>query len=284
MFSLSRRSLLLVLMAGFLMGYVPPAPTVIAQAESPITVEAGEYNLLGAYFALLPGEYVGQHSHRGPDLVIVLDGEVIEQEPGGDRTIKAGEGWINQAGEMHAVTSSGATSAHIWASALLPVGDTSIMPSVQIPLNVKAGEYRLIGRGLDFAPGSGLPEQSHGGDALFYVLDGEITLLENGTSKQVKAFHSWTEVPGATYSVTNTGAKNARVAMSILLPQGAEETTFMSTPTPEATQEVVNSNVSTPTLVATQNVSNSSFLPALIVVGLLLIVLAAGYYFRRAKS
>jgi len=68
------------------------------------------------------------------------------------------------------------------------------------------------------------------------------------------------------------------------LPQGAEETTFMSTPTPEATQEVVNSNVSTPTLVATQNVSNSSFLPALIVVGLLLIVLAAGYYFRRAKS
>ena len=284
MIYISRMSLLVGLTAGLLTGYAPPAPTVIAQGQAPITVQAGEYILVGLSPILAPGEYVGQHSHRGPDLVIVFEGEVINHKNGGDQTIKMGEHWIDQTGEVHSVTNGGDTKARLWATLLLPKDDKSLSPSAQLPLNVKAGEYNLVGRVLDFAPDSGLPEHSHGGGALFYVMDGEITLQENGAAKQVKTFRSWTEIPGAVYSVTNTSGKNARVAMSILLPQGAEETIFVSTPTPEATQEVVNSNVSTPTLAATQNVSNSSFLPGLIVVGLLFIVLAAGFYFRRGKG
>jgi quercetin dioxygenase-like cupin family protein len=275
-----RMSFVIVLMAGLLAGYAPPAPTVIGQAQGPITVEAGDHILVGLSAILAPGEYIGQHSHRGPDLVTVFEGEVIEHEPAGDRTVKAGESWINQAGEQHSVTNSGDTKARLWASLLLPKGDTSLTPSAQLPLNAKAGEYNLTSLVLDFAPGSGLPEQYHGGDALFYVIDGEITLLENGTTKQVKAFKSWTEVAGAVYSVTNASGNNARVAMSMLLPKGAEETTFVSTPTLSATQNVPNA--SSPTLPATQDVpdSNSQVLPALIGVGLLLI-LVAGFYLRR---
>jgi len=284
MIYLSRMSLLVGLMAGFLIGYTPPAPTVIAHSQFPITVEAGDYTLLGAFFPLLPSEYISYHSHGGPDLVTVLEGEVTEHEPGGDRTVKAGESWINQAGERHAVT-NGDTKSHLWASALLPKGDASITPNVQLPLNVKAGEYYLISFVLDFAPGAGLPEQYHGGNALFYVIDGELTLLEKNATRQLKTYESWTEAPGAVYSVTNASEKNTRVAASMLLPMAEEETTLVSTPTPLATQEVANSNVSTPALSPTQNVSNSQILPALIVIGLLLIVLAAGFYFRRrAKS
>ena len=282
MIYLPRMSLLILLMAGLLAGYAPSTPTVIAEAQAPITVEAGDYILVGLSPILSPGEHIGQHSHHGPDLIIVFEGEVIEQEPGGDRPVKAGESWINQAGEQHAVTNEGDTSAHLWASLLLPKGDTSLTPSAQLPLNVKAGEYSLIGRVLDFAPGSELPEQYHGGDALFYVLEGEITLLENGATKQVKAFKGWTEVAGGVYSVINASGNNARVAMSMLLPKGAEETTLVSTPTPPATQEL--SKASTPTLPATQNGSNAQILPALIVFGLLLIVVAAGFYFRRGKG
>jgi quercetin dioxygenase-like cupin family protein len=278
-----RMSLLIVLMAGLLTGYDPPAPTVIAHSQFPITVEAGNYMLLGAYFPLSPGEYISYHSHGGPDLVTVLDGEVIEHEPGGDRTVKAGESWINQAGERHAVT-NGDAKTHLWASALLPKGDTGITANVQIPLNVKAGEYSLISLVLDFAPGAGLPEQYHGGNALFYMMDGEITLVEKGATRQLKTFDSWTEAPDAVYSVTNASGKITRVAAGMLLPKDAEETTVMSSPTPPATQEVANSNVSTPTLPATQNASNPQILPTLIVVGLLLIVLAAGFYLRRGKG
>src|SRR4030095_16388123 len=97
-------SLFIVLMAGLLAGSDPPAPTVIVQAQGPITVEAGDYILVGLSAILAPGEYIGQHSHRGPDLVAVFEGEVIEHEPAGDRTVKAGESWINQAGEQNSVT------------------------------------------------------------------------------------------------------------------------------------------------------------------------------------
>jgi quercetin dioxygenase-like cupin family protein len=278
-----RMSLLIVLLAGLLAGYAPPAPTVVAQAQFPITVEAGEYTLVGVFVSLSPSEYVPYHSHGGPDLITVLEGEVIEHEPGNDRTVKAGESWINQAGERHAVT-NGDAKARLWASSLLPKGDTSLVPSAQLPLNVKAGEYNLNSVVFDFAPGAGLPEQYHGGNALFYVVDGEITLLEQGVTRQLKTYETWTEVTGAVYSVTNASGKNTRVAAGMLLPKGAEETTLVSTPTPPATQEVANSNANTPTSSATQNVSNSSFLSVLIVVGLLLIVLAGGFYFRRAKS
>jgi len=275
-------SLFIVLMAGLLTEYAPPAPTVVAHSQFPITVEAGNYTLLGAYFPLSPGEYISYHSHGGPDLVTVLEGEVIEHEPGGDRTVKAGESWVNQAGERHAVT-NGDAKTHLWASALLPKGDTGITANVQIPLNVKAGEYSLTSLVLDFAPGAGLPEQYHGGNALFYIVDGEITLVEKGATRQLKTFDSWTEAPDAVYSVTNASGKNTRVAVGMLLPKDAEETTVVSSPTPPATQEVANSNVSTPTLPVSQDVpsSNSRILPVLISVGLLLIVLAAGFYFRR---
>jgi quercetin dioxygenase-like cupin family protein len=276
-----RMSFVIVLMAALLAGNVPPPPAVIAQAQVPITVEAGDYILVGLSPILAPGERIGQHSHRGPDLIVVFEGEVIEQEPGGDRTVKAGESWINQAGEVHAVTNGGDTKARLWATLLLPVGDTSVMPAAQMPLNVKAGEYSLIGRVLDFASGSGLPEQYHGGNALFYVMEGEITLLENGATKQVKAFKSWTEGPGAVYSVTNSSENNTRIAVSMLLPKGAEETTFVSTPTPLPTQVVTN--VSTPTSSTTQDVPNSTLLSVLIGVGVL-IILAVGFYLRRGKG
>ena len=281
-----RMSLLIVLMAGLLTGFTPPAPTVAAHAQFPVTVEAGDYTLVGAFVSLSPGEYVPYHSHGGPDLVTVLEGEVIEHEPGSDQTVKAGESWINQRGERHAVTNSGDIKAHLWAIALLPQGDTSIEPNAQIPLNVKAGEYNLISFVLDFAPGTELPEQYHGGNTLFYVMDGEITLLEQGATRQLKTYENWTEVPGAVYSVTNASGNNTRVAAGMLLPKEAEETTFVSTPTPAVTQEVANSNVSSPTLPATQDVpnSNSQILPVLIVVGLLLIVLAVGFYLRRGKG
>src|SRR5215216_3972981 len=120
------RSLLIVLTAGLLAGYAPPAPTVVAQAHSPITVEAGDYTLIGLSVSLSPGEYVPYHSHGGPDLVTVFEGEVINHKQGKDQTTKVGESWLDQPGERHAVTNASDTKARLWASALLPKGDKSL--------------------------------------------------------------------------------------------------------------------------------------------------------------
>ena len=88
-------------------------------------------------------------------------------------------------------------------------------------ITVEGKEYDLLTLIIDFPNGAGFPEHYHGGNVVATVLSGEITLKEKGTERVVKTGESWTEAPGAVHSVVNKGAP-ARVAVSILLPKGAE--------------------------------------------------------------
>ncbi len=89
------------------------------------------------------------------------------------------------------------------------------------PITVEGKEYDLLSLIIDFPNGAGFPEHYHGGNVVATVLSGEITLKEKGTERVVKKGESWTEAPGAVHSVVNKGAP-ARVAVSMLLPKGAE--------------------------------------------------------------
>ncbi len=95
------------------------------------------------------------------------------------------------------------------------------------PINVRGGDFDLLTVILDFPPGAGLPAHVHGGQVLATVLSGELTLKEQGTEKIMKTGESWTENPGDQHSVVNTGKSTTRVAVSILLPKGAEATTMV---------------------------------------------------------
>ena len=88
-------------------------------------------------------------------------------------------------------------------------------------ITVEGKEYDLLTLIIDFPNGAGFPEHYHGGNVVATVLSGEITLKEKGTERVVKTGENWTEAPGAVHSVVNKGAP-ARVAVSILLPKGAE--------------------------------------------------------------
>jgi quercetin dioxygenase-like cupin family protein len=80
---------------------------------------------------------------------------------------------------------------------------------------------------LEFAPGAGVPLHHHGGPVVVTVLMGEITLRESGTERTVKAGESWTEQPGAPHAAFNKSSGVLRVAVSVLLPKGAEVTTLL---------------------------------------------------------
>lgn len=67
----------------------------------------------------------------------------------------------------------------------------------------------------------------HGGHVQVTVLSGEMTLTEKGAMRVVKSGESWTENPGDQHSVVNAGAVPARVAISMLLPKGAEANTIV---------------------------------------------------------
>lgn len=92
---------------------------------------------------------------------------------------------------------------------------------------VAAGDYTLLQIVQDFPPKSGVPDHQHGGHVVATVLSGQITLREKGAERVVKTGESWTEAPGAIHSVVNAGSETVRVAVSILLPKGAEATTLV---------------------------------------------------------
>ena len=111
--------------------------------------------------------------------------------------------------------------------------DQNTMPApaavyqAKFPIALQAGEYDLVGVVLDFPPGAGFPNHFHGGHALATVLSGEITLREKGTERTIITGGSWTESPGNVHEAVNAGSASARVAVSMLLPKGAEATTII---------------------------------------------------------
>jgi quercetin dioxygenase-like cupin family protein len=97
----------------------------------------------------------------------------------------------------------------------------------KFPITLPSGEYELVSTILEFAPGAGVARHMHGGQVLVVVLGGEMTLREKGTERIKKQGESWTENPGDEHSVINAGDVTARVAVSMLLPKGAEATTLI---------------------------------------------------------
>ena len=103
----------------------------------------------------------------------------------------------------------------------------TVVYQAKYPITVRGAEYDLVTTILDFPSGAGVPEHFHGGPVLVTVMSGEITLKQQGTVVTKKAGESWTEKPGDEHSVINAGTATVRVAVSMLLPKGAEETTVV---------------------------------------------------------
>jgi quercetin dioxygenase-like cupin family protein len=103
----------------------------------------------------------------------------------------------------------------------------SVVYKAAFPIAIQAGGYDLLSIIFDFPPGAGVPNHFHGGHALVTVLSGEITLREKGAERIIKAGGNWTENPGDIHSAVNAGGTTARVAVSMLVPKGAEPTTII---------------------------------------------------------
>jgi quercetin dioxygenase-like cupin family protein len=97
----------------------------------------------------------------------------------------------------------------------------------KFPLKVQGADYDLLTTIMDFPPGAGVARHFHGGHVQVTVLSGEMTLKEKGAERVVKSGESWTENPGDQHSVVNAGTVIARVAVSMLLPKGAEANTIV---------------------------------------------------------
>jgi quercetin dioxygenase-like cupin family protein len=106
------------------------------------------------------------------------------------------------------------------------LGPTTVSQAM-FPIKVQGADYDLITQILDFPSGSGVATHFHGGPVLVTVLSGEMTLQEKNTERVLKIGQSWTENPGDQHAVVNAGSVTTRVAVSMLLPKGAKDTTLV---------------------------------------------------------
>jgi quercetin dioxygenase-like cupin family protein len=112
-------------------------------------------------------------------------------------------------------------------------GGQSMAPSPVVvnmskfPITVAGGDYDLLTIIQDFPAGAGVATHKHGGYVLVTVQSGEMTLREKGVERVVKTGESWTERPGDVHAVVNAGTVTSRVAISVLIPKGAEVTTMV---------------------------------------------------------
>ena len=225
-------------------------PAVSFQGTFPITVEAGDYDLLYLVLDFAPGAGIPLHYHGGPALVVGMEGELTLHPHGGnERKLLPGDVVNEAALVQHTMTNLSAANNRILAVILLPKGaevttviDTAATlpgPTVayqgSYPLPVSAGEYDLVNLVLDFAPGAQIPLHYHGGPALVVGKDGELTLRpEGGMEHAVTSGMVVNEKAGARHVMINTGTVSASIFAGVLLPKGAELTTLVTAPPAES--------------------------------------------------
>ena len=67
-----------------------------------------------------PGAWTPLHSHGGLTLVRVLEGEMTRRAHGTEDLFRAGEGWVEAPGDVHAAGNAGGTPARVLVTFLLP--------------------------------------------------------------------------------------------------------------------------------------------------------------------
>jgi len=106
-------------------GSRPPQvrPTSIYSSTLPGITQPGEFELVHLTLDFAPGSVTPLHTHGGPGLVLVLEGEIsnaVEGKP--KQTVKTGQSWVEMPGEYAIVGNKGATKARVSFAVVLPNG------------------------------------------------------------------------------------------------------------------------------------------------------------------
>jgi LPXTG-motif cell wall-anchored protein len=239
---------------------LPPGPTTINPvARMPLGQDPGrvdEAQMLLLEFA--PGTWTPMHTHGGLTLVRVLDGEMTRRRGTVEDKFKAGEGWVEVPGDVHAAGNAGAAPSRVLVTFLLsagaplttvagtasqgaPPGPTTVFQSKRVPVGASASAFNEAATTmLGFAPAAWTPRHTHGGMTLVAVLEGEMRVRTGGRETTYQTGDLWVE-PGEIHAAGNMTPNNARVAVTFLLRQGSAVTTLAEAaatpaPTPAPTQ------------------------------------------------
>jgi quercetin dioxygenase-like cupin family protein len=190
-----------------------------------------------------PGAWTPLHTHGGPGLVTVTEGTITLRANGSERTVRTGESWSDGPEVVHQAGNTTSAPAMTVVDLLIPKGaavTTPVAGAPKPPVNAEVKyqakladpavqpPFNLVRAVLDFAPGTWTPLHKHGGPALITVLEGQVTVRQNGAETTYSAGQSWIEAPGKVHQAGNRASQRALVASNYLVPDGTQATTVVA--------------------------------------------------------
>jgi quercetin dioxygenase-like cupin family protein len=106
-------------------------------------------------------------------------------------------------------------------------GERKVIAESRFSVTEASAQAILVQLVVDFEPGAWTSLHTHGGQAINLVLEGEITLRQNGVELPHRAGQSWTDSNSQVHAAGNTGSGKARLLTNFLLPAGAPEITVI---------------------------------------------------------
>jgi quercetin dioxygenase-like cupin family protein len=218
-----------------------PAPsggfTTLSAAWFPGVVLNGTFTEIVRVFDFPTGTGTGLHMHGGPTLLSMIDGALTLRQNEVDESYGAWEHWTEMPDVVHEAFNDEATTARVVASYLVPEGAEPAVPQGEPnrPAGTKLyeaifpdltidGMFTELVRVIDFPPNSGTGLHTHGGHTFLVMIEGALTLRQDGTDTVYEAGTSWMETPDVVHEAFNAGDTNARVIAVYLLPMAAPAT------------------------------------------------------------
>ena len=212
------------------------SPMVVSEAWFPgITMDTAFIQDF-AVLDVAPGAGTFPHFHGGHHVVTVLDGAVTVNEDGVERVYQAGQSFIEPIEHEHQIYNDGDLPARLVATTLLGEGGEmttvtseegperpglTVVHELAVPDLTMDGLFAMLLQVLEFGPGAGIPLHTVGGPHLVLVLEGAVTVSEDGVDTIYETGQSFTKTPGQVQELVNAGDVPARVAASWLLPIAA---------------------------------------------------------------
>jgi len=100
----------------------PALPATITKTALNDPRVASPLDQVRMVFDFAPGAWTPVHTHGGPALVTVLEGEMTLRQGGVDQVFKAGESWTEAAGQIHQAGNLGGAMARVVSNYLVPSG------------------------------------------------------------------------------------------------------------------------------------------------------------------
>ncbi len=98
------------------------APVSVAMGDMPVTLTAGDYDVVNQLLDLMPGGYMREHRHGGPVIVMVISGELTITDDKGTRILTSGQSITEETAYVHAAANNGTSIAHLAVTYVIPKG------------------------------------------------------------------------------------------------------------------------------------------------------------------